>query len=287
MMTVRAPATVANLGPGFDCLAIALDLTNEFVLDTGAEPGLQVEGEGADELSRPHANLVVQTIATCFERVGGVVSPYRLICHNRTPLRRGLGSSATAVVAGVMLAHRLMGQEPDPVRALEEATAIEGHADNVAACLLGGLTVAYRTNTGWRAVRADVHPQIHPVVLVPVDDEVATEAARRALPDTVAFDDAQFNLSRSALTLLALTERPDLLEDALADRLHQDRRLALAPPARALFDDFRRRHVPVCVAGSGPALLAFEAGGASVPDPGPGWRRMELRVSPNGATSDG
>jgi homoserine kinase len=286
-LTVRAPATVANLGPGFDCLAVALDLANEFVLDTGSEPGLEVQGEGSDELSRPDANLAVLAIGTAFRQAGRPAPPYRLSCHNAIPLRRGLGSSATAVVAGAMIAGRLMGAEPDRARVLEEAASVEGHADNVAACLLGGLTLAYRSDDRWRAVRADLHPEVRPVVLVPVDEEVATQLARQSLPQSVPFDDAQFNLSRSALTLLALTERPDLLEEALADRLHQDRRLALAPLARALFEDLRRRRVPVCVAGAGPSLLAFEFGDSGVPDPGPGWRVLRPNVSPRGATMEG
>src|SRR2546428_7924372 len=118
-LTVRAPATAANLGPGFDTLGLALDLVNEFALEADAEPGVEVEGEGADELADPAANLVVRTIARAFGDAGAP-PPYRLTCRIRVPLRRGPGSSATPVAAGVLFAARLRGSNPDPAHLLDE-----------------------------------------------------------------------------------------------------------------------------------------------------------------------
>src|SRR5712691_179708 len=248
-LTVRAPATAANLGPGFDTLGLALDLVNEFALEADAEPGIEVDGEGADELGDPAANLVVRTITRAFGDAGAP-PPYRLTCRIRIPLRRGLGSSATAVAAGVLLAARLRGAVPDPAHVLDEAVAIEGHADNVAACLLGGLTIAYQTDDGWRAERLEPSVDLHPVVFVPEREAVATDMARRALPELVPLADASFNLGRAALAVAALTERPELLADALADRLHQPHRLALAPGAASLFHQLQIQGLPVCVSGS-------------------------------------
>jgi homoserine kinase len=167
---------------------------------------------------------------------------------------------------------------------LRLATALEGHADNSAAALSGGLAVAYLTDDGWRAERVDPTSSLRPVVLISERERVGTEAARRSLPDDVALEDAIFNASRAGLLILALTVRPELLGAAVEDRLHQDARLGLAPAAAELFGRLRHAGVPVCVAGSGPTLLAFESDEAPVPDPGQGWRLLRVEVAPEGAT---
>jgi homoserine kinase len=284
-LVVRAPATVANLGPGFDSLGLALDLTNEFTLETGAEPGIRIEGEGAGELASGRANLVLRAVEHAFDAAGRTVPPFHLTCRNRIPLRRGLGSSATAAVAGLLFAARLLDRSPAPQDLLEDAVGLEGHADNVGACLMGGVTVAYRDgdDSAWRAVRFDANPVLRPVVLIPDQEETETASARAALPKDVTMSDAVFNVSRSALLVLALTGRPDLLGAALQDRLHQRRRLAMAPGAEAVFDRLAADGIPVCVAGSGPSLLAFEPDGRTVPDPGRGWRVLRPGVGLNGA----
>lgn len=285
-LTVRAPATVANLGPGFDCLALALDLANEFTLETGVEPAVTVQGEGAGELAEDATNLVFRSIAYLAREAGGPLPPFALTCRNRIPLQRGLGSSASAVVGGLLLGDRLLGGGLSPDRLLEVATDLEGHADNVAACLLGGLVVAYLSSDGWRAVGLRPSPDLRPVLLVPVEERLATGDARRVLPPSVPRSDAAFNLGRVALTVLALTERPDLLVEALDDRLHQPYRLPLVPSARALFHDLKEAGMPVCVAGSGPSLLAFEADDQRVWDLGPGWRVLRPAVTRDGARVD-
>lgn len=283
-IVARAPATVANLGSGFDCLALALDLASEFVIDTAAEPGVFVDGEDAADLPADATNLVFRTISFLAREAGGAVAPFRLECTNRIPLQRGLGSSAAAVVGGLLLADRLIGTRLPADVLLGMAVDLEGHPDNVAACLRGGVALAYLSAEGWKAETAPPHPSLRPAILVPLSERLPTEDARRALPRTVPLADASFNLSRSVLIVLALTERPHLLPEALQDRLHQVYRLPLIPATRALFQDLKDEGFPVCVAGSGPALLVFEGEGRQVPELGPGWRVLRPGIDSSGAS---
>lgn len=279
-IAVSVPATVANLGPGFDALALAVDIRNEVVAEVGAEPAVSVEGQGAGELPEDASNLVFRAMTYLARETGRSLPPAALRCTNRIPLERGLGSSAAAVVAGLALADRLLGTDLDPDRLLEVAIDIEGHPDNVAACLRGGLVLAYLSSGGWRAEGLEPHPSLRPVLLVPEHERLATADARRVLPTHVPLGDAAYNVGRSALAVLALTARPDLLAEALEDRLHQARRLPLVPAARALFEDLRHAGVPVCVAGSGPSLLAFDVdGGSPLPELGPGWRVLPVGIA--------
>jgi len=282
-LLARVPATVANLGPGFDCLALAVDFTNEFALDTEGEPGVFVQGED-DDVPADAGNLVFRTISFVATRAGAALAPFRLECTNRIPLQRGLGSSASAVVGGLLLANRLLGASLSQNELLGTAVDLEGHPDNVAACLRGGLAIAYLAAEGWRAEVLHPHPSLRPVLLVPRGERLATEDARRSLPRAVPLADAAFNVARSALAVLALTERPELLGDALQDRLHQPYRLPLFPAARALFEDLRDHGFAVCVAGSGPSLLAFEEGERSVPELGPGWGVLRPAIQLGGAS---
>jgi homoserine kinase len=285
-MRLRAgvPASIANLGSGFDCAALALELRNEFLLDTDAEPVVRVEGEGAGELPEGPANLVAKAVAAVAVEAGRTAPPFALTCVNRIPLQRGLGSSASAVVGGLLLGDRLLGANLADEQLLGLAASFEGHADNVAACLLGGLALVFGTSAGWRAERVDPGPSIGPVVLIPEAERLSTDAARRAIPLSVPFQDAAFNVSRSALLTLAFTARPDLLPAALQDRLHQDYRLPLMPKSRSLLDRLHAEGIAACVAGAGPALLALETEGRTVPDPGPGWHLWRAEVAMGGAT---
>jgi len=253
----RAPATVANLGPGFDSLAMAVDLWNEVVVDTEASPAVEVRGEGAGELPEDGSNLIFRSMTFLSREAGRPLPPFRLASDNRIPLERGLGSSAAAVVAGLLLADRLLGVGLDADGVLEMAVDLEGHPDNVAACLRGGVVIAYLSRGGWRAERLEPGDSVAPVLLVPLDKRIPT-----------------------ALLVRALTGRPDLLGPALEDRLHQARRLPLAPSARAVFEDLRERDIPVCVAGAGPSLVAF----ADVPELGPGWQVFRSAIAARGAS---
>ena len=282
-IVVRAPATVANLGPGFDCFALAVDLRNEFVVGPGEGRGVRIRGEGAGELPTDGSNRVLAAMSAVASELGRDLPEFSLSCTNAIPLERGLGSSATAVVAGLLLADRLLGAGLGRERLLQLAAGLEGHPDNVTACLVGGLTLAYRSGEGWSVHGLVPHPGLRPVLLVPEAERIGTDRARRALPSSVAMADAVFNLARSALLVAALTERPDLLTDALEDRLHQPHRFALMPAVRSRFRELRRAGIPVCLAGSGPSLLAFEPGERRVPDPGPGWRVLRPSVTSAGA----
>ena len=279
-LTVRVPATVANLGPGFDAFGLALSLHNEITVDTDAGASVAVEGEGADELPTDETNLVVRAMARMYSHWRSGVAPVSVHCVNRIPLERGLGSSAAAIVGGLLLADRMIGPPSvDRSELLAMAVELEGHADNAAAALLGGLVIAH----DGVADRFDPSPDLRPVMLIPDDERVGTEEARRALTPQVSREDATFNAAHAGLLALAMTSRTDLLAVAMQDRLHQDARLRLAPKAAALFETMHARGIPVCVAGSGPTLLAFDTGDAPVPEPGAGWRALRLDVARNGA----
>ena len=281
-LTARVPATVANLGPGFDSIGMAIDLRNEVTVDTGRPPAVAVEGEGAGELPLDASNLIFRAMAYLEQEAGGSLPPFALSCVNRIPLERGLGSSSSAVVAGLLLADRLLGTDLLADRLLEVAVDVEGHADNVAPALRGGLTLAYLSRNGWRAESLGLSPDLQPVVFVPLEERMSTAEARRVLPREVSRDDATFNASRAALAVIALAGRPDLLAEALEDRLHQQARLPLYPSSRALFYELKDAGIPVCVAGAGPSLLAFDVG-AEMPELGPGWRVLRVRPELRGA----
>ena len=276
--TVRVPATAANLGPGFDCFGLALELCNEVAVDTEAEPGITWEGEGADELPIDGSDMISRAIrfAQGSAAGGSALPPFRLHGLNRIPLQRGLGSSSSATVAGIVAAARLLDADGlrDRGTWFELARELEGHPDNAAAAVFGGFTIA----SGERHRRLDPHPRLRPVVLIPRDIRLSTAAARAALPSSVPFDDAVRQVGATAMSVVAFTQEPALLREALDDRLHQAVRLALVPAARDLFHALRAASVPVCVSGAGPTLLAFETEGHEVEDPGGGWRL--IRVAP-------
>jgi homoserine kinase len=283
-LTVRVPATVANLGPGFDSFGLALSLFNEIEVDTEGEPSVEIDGEGGGELPRDDSNLVLRSMRALADATGHELPPLAVACTNRIPLERGLGSSAAAVVGGLTLAsHLLEGPVPGD-RVLELAVELEGHPDNVGAALRGGATITFFDGEHWRVQALSPADDLRPVILLPEAERVRTEEARRVLPEQVDRTDAVFNASRAGLLVLALTGQPDLLPVALQDRLHQDARLALAPGAKAVFLRMKEAGVPICVAGSGPTLLAFETGAGSVPDPGEGWRTLRLPVARTGAS---
>lgn len=278
-LTVRVPATSANLGPGFDCFGLALDLCNEVTVDTEIGPGVAWEGEGADELPTDGSDLVSRVIAEVADAEGRALPPFALVGTNRIPLERGLGSSSAATVAGASLALRLLGEDAVPEDVFEHASRIEGHPDNAAPAVFGGFTIALPDGT---VHRLDPHPTLHPIALVP-DVRLPTAEARRALSDDVPREYAVFNAAHAALAVEAFTRDPSLLFVALQDRLHQDARLALVPSALEVFRSLTAAGVPVCVSGAGPALLAFPEGPIDVPD---GWRSFQPGVRAAGFALD-
>jgi homoserine kinase len=268
---VRVPATSANLGPGFDALGLALTLHDEVearLVPSGLH--IDVSGEGAPDVNdAEEAHLVVRAMRATFDDLGTGQPPgIALRCVNRIPHGRGLGSSAAAIVAGVLAARALAGAGAGPDEALPLANALEGHPDNVAPCLYGGLTIAWLSDAGAsngraRAVRLEPAAGIKPVAII-APAPVATDVARGLLPARVPHADAALNAGRAALLVAALTTRPDTLLDATEDWLHQDYRAAAMPATRDLVTRLRAAGVPAVVSGAGPSVLAFVTSETSV-----------------------
>ena len=279
-MHVRVPATSANLGPGFDALALALSLYDDLevrVTDSGLR--IEIEGEGADLADAGEDHLVVRALRAGFKAYAGAQPPgLALCCVNRIPHGRGLGSSAAAIVAGLLAAQALSGREPVPSDLLALATRLEGHPDNVAACLAGGLTIAWTTSQGPRLARLDPLQQVRPVLCIaPSDIAVLTEVARKALPETVPHHEAAANAGRAALLVAALTreEAVTQLFDATEDWLHQAYRAEAMPETYALVTALREDGVPAVVSGAGPSVLAL-------PTTKPGLDRLDSIVRKTG-----
>src|SRR6266536_1203606 len=283
---VRAPATSANLGPGFDALGLALARHDEVMAQVVAD-GVTVEvtGEGAGDLPTDDTHLVVRSMRAAFEELGEQPPGLRLRCLNRIPQARGLGSSSAAIVAGVVAARALVADGTARMSdndLLRLAGRLEGHPDNVAPCLLGGFTIAWTQEDGARAVRSGPAPGIRPVVFVPAERGL-TEVARAALPASVPHRDAAFNAGRSALLVHAVTQAPELLFPATEDRLHQPYRAAGAPASAALVARLRAEGVAAVVSGAGPPVLALVDGGWTAPQL-PGWQVWPTDVDTTGAT---
>ena len=289
---VTVPATSANLGPGFDTLGLALGRYDVVTAEAGfggdEEPVVvRVEGTGAGQVPTDDTHLVVQAMRACFAELGTKASSLRLDCHNDLPHGRGLGSSAAAIVSGVLAARELSGSghTMDDAAALALAGRIEGHPDNVAPCLLGGLTIAWTDDHGVaRAVREDVHPDVTAIVCVP-DTEVSTQKARALLPASVSHADAARNAGRAALLVEALTRRPDLLLEATDDRLHQSYRAPAMPGTLALVAALRAAGRAAVVSGAGPSVLVLSAGDDLEPVSAlaVGWSVQQLPIEPRGA----
>ncbi|GAA1308255.1 homoserine kinase [Saccharothrix xinjiangensis] len=257
---VRVPASTANLGSGFDALGMALGLHDE--LDFEVVPGgleVVVGGEGAADVPTDERHLVVRAFRAAADHLGLDVPGLRLTCRNAIPHARGLGSSAAAIVAGVAAAHGLAGRELDTT-ALQLAAEFEGHADNVAASMFGGVVIAWTEGDRYRAVRVDPHPGVSPVVLVPAE-ESSTRTTRGLLPPEVPHGDAAFAASRSALAVHALSVDPSLLVSALDDRLHEPYREPAWPATSRLVRALREAGVAAAVSGAGPTVLALPVGG--------------------------
>ena len=313
-VTVRPPATSANLGPGFDAFGLALELRDEVTVEVTAQPGLVVEvrGEGADSVPCDENHLIVRSLHTAFAAVGVRPAGLRVACVNRIPHGRGLGSSSAAICAGLVAARALAVEglaRLDDDALLDLAAEIEGHPDNVAPALRGGLTVAWSDTAeesgadepsghgpGKRRIgvlRLDPDPSISAVVFIP-PARLATEQARRLLPDQVPHRDAAFNAGRAGLLSAALTvhgqsaqHRAMLLYAGTEDRLHQNYRAAAMPESAALIRRLRDRGYAAAVSGAGPAVLVLatereRADGIAAQAP-EGWRAERLAVAAEGA----
>jgi homoserine kinase len=290
---VRVPATSANLGPGFDALGLALTLYDDVDVQADtemADSGLSIEvsGEGEETARRGKDHLIARTFCSAYALMGGSVSGLRIRCVNRIPHARGLGSSSAATIAGILAARALhpRGHTFTDDDVLAMATRVEGHPDNVAPCLAGGLTIAWQTPDGARLTRLEVSPGIRPVAFVP-DLRLVTERARGLLPEMVPHADAAANAGRAALLIAALTGAPELLLDATEDRLHQTYRAPAMPQSLDLVERLRGKGIAAVVSGAGPTVLALTFRDGEVDsigaELGTSWHIHPLDVAPHGA----
>lgn len=258
-------ASSANLGPGFDSLGLALSLYDEIEVET-TDFGLNIDvaGEGAGQVPLDESHLVVRALRRGLQAGGVAVGGLNIKCRNVIPHSRGLGSSAAAVVGGLAAANGLIAQSGLPELTREQlvqlSSEFEGHPDNAAAAVLGGAVVSWTENTddgpSYSAAALRLHPNIH---LFPAIPQVRSSTAetRAVLPTQVPHADASFNVSRAALLVVALTERPDLLMVATQDRLHQPQRASAMPASAEFLAVLRRCGVPAVLSGAGPAVIAF------------------------------
>lgn len=294
-VTVKVPATSANLGPGFDTLGLALAQYDELTVTVREEPGVFVEviGVGAGEVPTDETNLVITAIAHAFTDVGRELPGLDVVARNTIPHGRGLGSSGAAIVSGIMAAKGLLEGEVELTSddLLRLATEMEGHPDNVAPALFGGLTIAWTTETGPQHKKLIVHRGVSPLVFVP-EHTMSTQLARSLQPANVPHADAAFNVSRSALLVAALTQSPELLLAATEDRLHQSYRAAAMPETNALITLLRENGFAAVVSGAGPSILVLaddpgkrlEAAALVAEHSATPWQALMLAVDFKGAT---
>ena len=291
---VKVPATSANLGPGFDTMGIALSVYDELVAHatTGDDVTVRVSGVGAGSIPTDESHLIVRSMRHVYDRVGHAMPGLVLESTNRIPHSRGMGSSGSAIVAGVVAAAGLL----EGTVALTEhdlltfATELEGHPDNVAPALFGGLTIAWTNSHGPRSKKLSVHRGVSPLVLVP-EFTMSTELARSLQPQQVPYADAVFNVSRSALLVAALTQSPELLLEATEDRLHQSYRGVAMPRTKELIETLRGEGHAAVVSGAGPSILVLCNGpaerihAASIAEASDEtWERKLLAIDILGAT---
>lgn len=259
-VVVKVPATTANLGPGFDTLGLALSLYDELTVTVREEPGVFVEviGVGAGVVPTDESNLVVTAIAHTFAAYDIDMPGLNLVARNSIPHGRGMGSSGAAIVSGIMAAKGLLEGivEIDSRALLVLATQMEGHPDNVAPALFGGLTIAWMTPEGPEHKKLIVHRGVSPLVFVP-ETTMSTALARSLQPASVPHEDAIFNVSRSALLIAALIQSPELLLAATEDKLHQSYRASAMPETDALIQLLRANGLAAVVSGAGPSLLVL------------------------------
>jgi homoserine kinase len=264
MAQVSVPATSANLGPGFDCMGLALDLRDRYAAQVLDDPTFDVDvtGEGSADIKTDKNNLVIKAMLHGFEHMGQKPKGIALRQLNVIPHGRGLGSSAAAIVGGLALARALvLGGEQllTDEEMISLGSELEGHPDNIAAAVLGGATIAWVDGTSENSghgVAIKVDPKIKALVFVP-EAHLATSKARKLLPETIPHQDAVLNASRAALLVHAIQSRPDLLLEATEDLLHQNYRAEAMPKSMALVTKLRAAGVPAMISGAGPSVLVL------------------------------
>ena len=263
---VIAPATTANLGPGYDCLGLALDIWNRLevsslAVDHGDKPLVEIIGEGSEELETTKENLVYCAMEFLFREADREMPPVRLKCYNEIPLARGLGSSAAAIAGGLVAANEICGQTFNSNDLLEMAATIEGHPDNVAAAVLGGLQLVVSDQNRLYTAAINVPTDLTAVLFIP-ELRIATTDARSVLPEKVSVADAVYNMSRTALLVAGMAaNKPEYFGIATEDRLHQPYRLSLFPAMKLLFRAaLDAGALGAFLSGSGSTVLALAKG---------------------------
>ena len=266
LIKVKSPATTANLGPGFDCLGMAVDIWNFLEVEWCTnnilqETSIGVYGEGSDELATDTSNLVYQAIKFLFLEAGHQLPPLRLRCENNIPLSRGLGSSAAAISSGLVAANFMVGNLFEPNELLEMAATVEGHPDNVAAAILGNLQLVIGEDNHLYTVSIRPPDDLRLVIFVP-DVRISTDDARRVLPSVVSINDAVYNASRVGLLVAGmLTDHVEYFHHSVQDKLHQPYREPLFPAMKVIFkaaDDAGA--LGVFLSGSGSTIMALTKG---------------------------
>jgi len=258
MLKIRVPATSANLGPGFDCLGLALDLWNEITFEPADKLTYQVTGEGAEKLNKGARNLLTKAYELVHETCGRKMKGVQISAQNRIFMSSGLGSSAAAIVAGIFGANEILGRPLGGNDMLKLATRMEGHPDNVAPAFLGGLTISVMVGEEilWRRHET---PEWTIVVVKP-QVEWLTKTARAVLPKSVSRSDAVFNIGRTAMVVEALLNGdPLFLKKVMDDRIHQPYRLKHITGGMAAYKK-AKQFGAAALSGAGPSIITFLAG---------------------------
>lgn len=263
-VTAQIPATTANLGPGFDCMGLSLAIFDTVSLEgaDGDVDEIVIDGVGADTLPRDGSHMVLATIRELFDQQGWEVPAVRLSCLNRIPHGQGLGSSASAIVAGLVTGKAYaatLGYDTSDVDLVQIGSDMDGHPDNVAPCINGGLNVSWDDDGRWGVAHLDPHPEIRAILAIP-QTVLSTKVARGLIPETVPHRDAVRNSSRAALAIHAFTRDPSLLLPATEDFLHQRYRAQAYASSYGLMERLRQRGVAAAISGAGPAVIMFVTG---------------------------
>lgn len=257
---VRVPGSTGNVGPGYDSLGLALGRYDDLVVErTSGGLEIEVTGEGSSAVPRTEEHLMVRAMQTAWRAIGLYELPgLRITAHNRIPHSRGMGSSASAIVAGVVAANAMVpeGLRLTPKAVLQICSQMEGHPDNVAPSLYGGLVISYSGPDGFHSVPVPVDQNVVPVVAVP-DYEVPTRIARGLIPETVSHREAAINSGRAALLVHAMKDDPSELFPGTEDLLHQQYRASAMGPSSALVTHLRGRGFAALVSGAGPTVLVL------------------------------
>jgi len=295
---VKVPATTANLGPGFDALGLALDLWNEaeFIPTNDKQISLMIKGEGKDKLPTGENNAIVEAALQVYKLTGKPCNGMQIHCLNRVPLSSGLGSSSAAMLTGMLGANAMLGEPFSREEILKLAIETEGHPDNVAPAMLGGLVASIIHDSHVVSLRLTLtgqHRSIHITVVLP-DFDFPTKQARAILPEQIERKDAIYNISRAVIITEAFRVGDlDMLGESMTDKLHQPYRIPLIPGAQAAMDAMKRAGASaVALSGAGPSLIAFsskreraigEAGKQAFAESGLDSRVLQLKISRKGA----